>query len=80
VEVRLIMEYYRGKGLTYDHGPRFGDSQFINREILKLPVSIQGQVRVRYSEIYQSLEGSHNQRQRANNWLRATVKKRGFIR
>ncbi len=70
------MKYYKG-GV---HGEKYGDGQFVNREILKLPFAIQGQVRVRYSEIYQSLEGHHNQRFRANNWLRATVKKRGFIK
>lgn len=74
------MEYYRGKGKNYDHGARLGDGEFVHREILKLPIDIQGKVRIMYSQIYKSLDGLPNQRFRANTWLRAIVKKRGFIK
>ncbi len=70
------MNYYDG-GI---HGPRFGDSTFINREILKLPVEMQGKIRVEYSNKYLSLEGQDNQRYRCNTWLRAVVKKYGFVK
>jgi len=70
------MNYYNG-GM---HGHRFGDRQFVNSQILRLPVDIQGKIRVEYSNKYQSLEGQDDQRYRCNTWLRAVVKKYGFIK
>ena len=70
------MNYYRGG----QHGEKYGDGRFVNREILRLPLGIQDQVRVSYSDKYVSLEGRDDQRFRCNSWLRAVVKKHGFIK
>jgi len=59
------------------HGPKYGDGEFISKQIDLLPISMQKKVRKRYGGIYLKLikEDKDKCRYRANTWLRATVKK-----
>ena len=69
------MKHYNGG----THGEQYGDGHWILEQIDKLPIKIQGQVRAKYSEIYEelTLTDPNNKRNRANTWLRKVVDKHG---
>ena len=55
----------------------FNDSAWIDEQIDKLPISIQKEIAIKYSDIYFKLtiEEDKKTRFRANTWLRKTVDK-----
>ncbi len=60
-----------------EHGPNYGDAEFISEWSDKLPIRMQWEVKDRDTEIYQELRLSDpsNCRYRVNSWLRKTVEK-----
>ena len=58
-----------------EHGPQYGDAEWLIDQLNQLAKPVREQVSKRYSEIYQELELSDpNQcRKRVNTWMRKTV-------
>jgi hypothetical protein len=66
----------KGYGVV-EHDSKFGDLAFINQQIDQLPITMQKEVKARYSEIYVELceKDQQNARFRSNTWLRRVVEK-----